>query len=204
MERIHCCCKLTQIDHDFTFFPISFLLYLLFTIGLCVILIIVEILEFYDSANHSVRKLLIGSYTTHGLNQLHQISWANTQSYDDYITIRILDYVLIYGIMILSVWESSFSFFRFYTTVYCSINFYSIPTNKVLIKFVLYYGIAFCLLCMFQIHVYYGIFPVIIIMHIGFNFYCNIRFSNTLTEQYRKFIGMHAIFRHFGKKYCPK
>eukprot|EP01084_Bolivina_argentea_P048280 88972_1 len=174
-------CKLTKVDEEFNFFPTSFLFYLQFKILLCILIIIVEILNFSYNTE-SVIDLLFGysikSYQKNSLTQLHLHHNFKTDKLYGFIVI--LDHILIYGIMISNLWESLFSFFRYYSTVWSTTNNTIISTKKVVKKFVIYYGIIFCILFLMEIHVWWTLFPVVVILHFVFNFYCTSKFASIL------------------------
>eukprot|EP01084_Bolivina_argentea_P301842 520870_1 len=133
-----CCCHLLKLDDDFDFFPSSFLFYILFKIILCILIIQVEILNYYDNTQETITDLLFGysmkAYTQNSIYQLHKIQLIS-EEHIIHILIFILDHLLIYGIMISAVWESLFSFYRYYSTKYSINNYTLVSIKKLIFKF---------------------------------------------------------------------
>ena len=99
-----------------------------------------------------------------------------------------MDYIIVYMILIISVWDSLFSWYRYYSTLFISVKFYHAPTQRV-VKLFIVYGIPYCALFIAQIHFYYWLFPFVVLMHILFNTYCTWKFAQLLLNSYRQSIG---------------
>lgn len=157
---------------------------------LCLLIIIVEILNFlYVNNNETITDLLFGysmeSYHNNNIDRLHNV---DSQIPNRNIT-YILDHILIYGIMLLSIWESLFSFYRYYTTFIATKKFQEASTSKVMKRFPIF-AVIFTILFMIEMHLYYFVCPITILFFISFNFYCTLKFASMLIERYKVFIGM--------------
>eukprot|EP01084_Bolivina_argentea_P017017 31778_1 len=174
----------TLIPHDgekYNLFPYSFLFYLAFMALLCIFIIITEVSEFFYNTtnNETVVDLLLGysieSYHNNSFDRLHQIQG-----------IHIMDYIVIYSIMLSCVWQSSFSFYRYYTMFFATKQLTTISTKKVMKTFLIY-AITFCIIFSLQIHLSFWIFPIIILLFFGFNTYCCYSFSAMLLDRCKFF-----------------
>eukprot|EP01083_Nonionella_stella_P088013 245038_1 len=97
-----------------------------------------------------------------------------------------MDYVLVCVILIVSIWVSLFSYYRYHTTL-MSITLQSVSSRELLYKFPVY-AVPFGLLFLFQIYVFYWIFPLVVIIFGAFNIYCTYHASAMLIQQYKSFI----------------
>eukprot|EP01084_Bolivina_argentea_P275355 469575_1 len=180
-----CCFRMQAInDQQFDFFPISFLIYVVFMLFLCTLIILSEILIYTNEhTNESIYDLLFTytfqSYhiTKHPLFQLHNINIYNKS-----ITIIILNLFLICSVLILATWESLFSWYRYYTTMIITKSFRKIP-NKFVIKQFLYYAIPFTLIFIANITLSFYIFICTISLHLTFNIYCSLKFAACLIQK---------------------
>ena len=115
----NCCGLWPKENEEFDFFPASFLFYIMFLMLLCILTVVVQILYIVIDDEVNLSNLLfaspVQSHHMHSLNELHRIRVRTAE--DIYITVIVLDYILIYGIMLLALWESLFSFYRYYTTM---------------------------------------------------------------------------------------
>eukprot|EP01084_Bolivina_argentea_P007840 14716_1 len=68
----------------------------------------------------------------------------------------------------------------------------TVSTRKLFSKFRVF-AFIFCVLFILQIHLWYWIFPVIIVLFCVFNFYCTFKFAAMLIKQYKLFIGLECI-----------
>ena len=158
------CCKFLSIDgEDFDFFPKSFLYYVIFVMLLTMLIIVSEILSCSDKKTHRL------SYDSYALSQLHHMQTAQN-----------FDYVLIYGFMVLCVWQSLFSFYRYYSTLYGTQKLESFSMRK-LFQIFRIYAIIFCAVYVITIHVYYYLLPAVIITFASFNCYCLYKFAAMVT-----------------------
>ena len=124
------------------------------------------------------------------MDSLHTIPHYQTDSTKNYTALIcfILDYILVYGTMTLSIWESLFSYYRYYTTKISSNSCQLVSTSQVLFRFLIYI-VIFVTLYTIQMQLYYWIFPLLIILHCGFNIYCNTAFAAILISKYKHFLG---------------
>lgn len=98
----------------------------------------------------------------------------------------IIDYCLIYGILIMSLWESLFTFYRFYTAFKTTQSLLVVTTQQIMNKFMVY-ALIFSILFVANIHWYYWLFPVMILLNCSFNLFCNWRFAACLLSKYQTF-----------------
>eukprot|EP01083_Nonionella_stella_P029874 82097_1 len=152
---------LSPIDgEEFDFFPVSFLLFLTLLILLHIVLITLCIL---DNESFKPSKLSIDEF-------------------------RILDYVLMYSMVIVSVWVSLFSFHRYLTTLISTKRISAVPSYKGSVHIFSLYTVIFVALYLIQIHFYYWSFPLVIVLFFVFNIYCSYHASAMLIEQYKRFL----------------
>eukprot|EP01084_Bolivina_argentea_P119931 212623_1 len=100
--------------------------------------------------------------------------------------IPILNYILVYQVLIISIWESSFTFVRYYATRGTTQFYHKMKDMQIYKRFCIYI-IIFSILYLFQIHIYYYILPIITIMNVSFNMYYNYQFGAILLKQYKAF-----------------
>eukprot|EP01084_Bolivina_argentea_P270019 459040_1 len=168
------CCVLKSIDgQEFDFFPVSFFIYTIFLSFLCILVMIIDIVNYKTNENNeSIIDLLFGYsadiYHNQSLLKLHSVHLFTDRTPFIYV----LDLFLIFGIMFLSTWESLFSFYRYYTTYKSAKKFQNVDTKSVIKKFILYYGLIYCILFTIEIFVYYYTFVIVIIIHLTFNIIC--------------------------------
>eukprot|EP01083_Nonionella_stella_P090607 253107_1 len=135
------CCGIILRAH-FDFFPISFLLYMIMVV-IASVLVIVKFMN--HNSNPSTR--------------LSEICFASG-----------IDLYLYCLIILLSLWDSLFSFYRYYTTRALAIYLHSIKICSVLKAFS-FYIIVFIVLFMLQTRLYYYIFAPILVSHLIINIY---------------------------------
>eukprot|EP01083_Nonionella_stella_P139817 427306_1 len=99
--------------------------------------------------------------------------------------------MIIYGTMILSIWESLFSFYRYYATKSSIHSFCAASLSTVLSRFIIYIILFVCVFCIY-VHLFYPIFPLLIILHCVSNMYCNLSFASILIQQYSHFLSQHS------------
>ena len=106
-------CSISPIDNeDFNFFPMSFLCYIIFTTLLCLVIISVKIME-YRKTHQRIDDIIFGnnmifnqnSFNQNSISKLHTINISDPTPLYIYIS----DHIIIYGIMILAIWDSLFS-----------------------------------------------------------------------------------------------
>eukprot|EP01084_Bolivina_argentea_P279612 478043_1 len=155
-KSYECCCWIGPIDdQDYDFFPSSFCFYAIFTMFLCTILITKSILTDHTTSTY-------------------------IQTIDS-----VYYYILIYGVMIVSVWESLFSFCRYWITKIAEDQCRVASTTYCLKRFILYI-IAYFTLWTLYTYVIHNIFVAIIIVtcHCTFNIYCISMNASILIKQY--------------------
>eukprot|EP01083_Nonionella_stella_P189100 698588_1 len=191
--RRQCCYVWKGVDDQiFDFFPVSFLFYILLLIFLCILICIIEILTYLQSdSEETLTDLLfalsIKSNHAHSLFELHKIHLLE----DEAPAIYVLNLFLICGIMLVSCWESLFSFYRYYTT-YQAIKTRPISSCRVIKRF-LFYGIIYCTVFVVEIVVYYYTFLLVVLLHLCFNVYCTWKFAGFLIEEYKRFISVEEV-----------
>eukprot|EP01083_Nonionella_stella_P018273 50963_1 len=182
----HCCAISSHDGTHLNFYPKSFIWYIMLHILLCILIIISDVIvsDIRISEPNSIVAFLFTypfKYYTYAPNNTNGIRNLNT----------IYDYTIIYGVMLLSIWESLFSFWR-YDTTYKTIIYLCEETSSksVFQKFVIY-ALLFCALFGIQIHLYYFIFPLILCLNLVFNVYCNTAFSALLINKFNVFLHLN-------------
>ena len=145
------CCIIGIDEETFDFFPVSFVLYLIF-------LIIMSFLIIYKLNTIQI----IITFPDH---------WS--------------DYVLLYSMLTITVWDSLFSFYRYLTTAFCSHHFELLSMKNVL-KYFSLYAIPYFILYLLQIHIYYWLYPLLIFSHFVLNIWSNWMFAKILIESTTK------------------
>eukprot|EP01084_Bolivina_argentea_P275795 470440_1 len=165
-------CIIPVDEENFDFFPVSFVSYILFII----IITSLILYKLYTTNNNEPFR-----HNIHKFNASN-ISLMAHNKYD------IIDWILTYSMIILSIWDSLFSFYRYYTTMYCAVNF-SLVSIKTTIKYFSVYAIPYFIIYILQIHIYYYLYPILILSHGIMNFWSTWMFSKILidsTMQYYK------------------
>ena len=135
---------------------------------LCLLTVVVHILYVVVDEKTTV------SHHRHSLNELHALSVRSAE--DIMITVRVFDFILIYGIMVLALWESLFSFYRYYTTMH-SLKSLEVPSAIHVLAVFSIYAVVFMVIFLATMHLYYFIFPLVILCHFLFNMYCTWKFT---------------------------
>eukprot|EP01084_Bolivina_argentea_P017619 32876_1 len=176
-------CLFIPVDDDFNFFPILFLYYVLFILSICVAIIALEITNsLYTDNELNFYSFSLKSYRHHSIFELQQMQTASIHP----LGIYICDFIIIYGILILSIWSSLFSFYRYYTTYLSTHQFTSISTHDVLLRFSVF-AIPFAILFIIEIHLYFWLWPMVVALYCGFNWYCSWKFASILIKQFEFF-----------------
>ena len=176
-SRIQFICRLSAIDgENFNFFPKSFYLYIIFNIILSLVVIMDGIVI---DQNPFLFNYPIISNHDNSFTNFHSLTTQNI----------FMDYICIYGVMILSIWESLFSFFRYYSTYKTAIEIVNISTTEIFKKYSIYI-VIFSVLFIIQIHLYFWAFIPLILFSVIFNLYCNWKFAAILVEKYKLFEAM--------------
>eukprot|EP00485_Elphidium_margaritaceum_P002836 CAMPEP_0202699550 /NCGR_PEP_ID=MMETSP1385-20130828/12784_1 /ASSEMBLY_ACC=CAM_ASM_000861 /TAXON_ID=933848 /ORGANISM="Elphidium margaritaceum" /LENGTH=749 /DNA_ID=CAMNT_0049356525 /DNA_START=136 /DNA_END=2385 /DNA_ORIENTATION=- len=172
-RRRYCCCVLDSVDgEEFDFYPIAFLVYIGWMAVLSILVICAEVWQ--DSTFEFEFKLDPGH---HSMDDSHAIG----------VNEHFIDYVLIYGVMVSSLAESFFSYYRFYTTMMVSRLLVNISTTAVCKRFSLYMAL-FCVLYVCAMHLFYFVFPLILVLFIVFNVFCVVKFSLDLLQRLRPLV----------------
>ncbi len=88
----------------------------------------------------------------------------------------------------MSLWDSLFAFFRYYSTAFIATRFFHVTTARVCTKFS-FYAIPYCVLFIVAIHCYYYLYIFILISHCAFNHYCTWKYSVLLIDSYQQSTG---------------
>ena len=108
LDKYCCHCSIRSVDNEqFDFFPMSFLCYLIFTFLICIMIIILQIIDSIESNNINLFPINIFNTNSHSISKLHKMNVSDPTSTS--LWICICDYIIIYGFMVLAVWESLFS-----------------------------------------------------------------------------------------------
>eukprot|EP01084_Bolivina_argentea_P283552 485665_1 len=150
------------IEDNFDFFPMSFLLYILFIIILSII-----ILFKYIISNNIIS---------------YNIS-TNNHNY-----ISIIDWLIVHSLIFLSIWESLFNFHRFYTTYFASKKMTLLSSKEIIFKFSIFV-IPYVALFLLQIHLWYYFNIFVILLYLIFNVINVWLFGHILIVQYRFVMG---------------
>ena len=173
-----CAIKLPIIPRDkaFGFFPIAFIFYIIYIIFLCGIIIS----KYINNNNNNKLKCMSPFILNNNNNKMNRITniFENMKMNNN-------DYVIIYGLLILSLWETLFFYHRYYSTKYCAKYLGFVSLKRVLYKFSYKYFIWFVGLYIMQMYYYYYLFPLLLVFNTLFNIYCTKRFVMTLKKQYK-------------------
>eukprot|EP01084_Bolivina_argentea_P145816 255487_1 len=159
--RFHWCCT-TNADEEFDFFPLSFLLYMIYILILSCLILFKYICEettafnsyYHNDTSYHIYNIYITKLT---FNHIFHTSSINLSSYIDWII-----YILIIFAMI---WESLFGYYRYYTTI-SSAKFCSSLTFMDVFKHFVAYSIVYTILFIIQTQIYYFLFPFIILIYL--------------------------------------
>jgi len=158
------------------FFPLCFLFYTLLLLLLASVILVVDILQLI--LLHSQWTAFQLFFTSPSVSDLHDET-SNALS----TAISVADYILIYGMLVLSLWESLFSFYRHFTTM-STLDALEVPsTFRVLLLFS-FYGVLFAALFLCSLHFYHYLSGVVVLTHFLFNLYCTWTFSAALISKY--------------------
>eukprot|EP01083_Nonionella_stella_P065326 171057_1 len=188
IHSYHYCTKRTcrRDCGTFNFFPISFLCYLTFVILLSIFIIAIDITNHFNhtfNTNDLTLDLFLDySFQSTLTTITHHYGNINADSFMELRSIKtthIMDYILIYAVMIISVWNSFFLCYIHYLTLSSLNELKIISTRKILSIFSMY-GVVFCMTFVAQIHFYYWVYPLSIIYSFATNLYWAKRFSSLL------------------------
>lgn len=162
---------------DMDFFPIAFLFYSLFVLLLSLSVTGVQILDTVTSGQTLTTTTLFSFQSNHEtLLKVHDVELNSAK--DLYIALP-----LIYGILLLALWQSLTSFYRYYTTMRSLVSMDRPSTSRVFLLFSIY-AVTFSLLFLSMIHINHSVFPAVVLVHFLFNLYCSYVFSSALIQKY--------------------
>ena len=168
-----CRCCLVATEESFDFFPISFLYYNIYIIVLTILILCKytnkDMNNDVSIFNHNDNILKV-NINNHNYNQL-------------------IDWIIVYSLIILSIWECLFNFYRFYSTYFASRKIIILDPRQIMLKFTIFFGIPFLAIFIIQIHVYYYLYPIIIFCYFVFNVLNVWLFGHILIVQYRFVMG---------------
>eukprot|EP01084_Bolivina_argentea_P311869 539882_1 len=168
-QRSKCEFKISPIDNQtYKFFPMAFFLYNIFIIILSTVIICICCINYIVSYNIKPESII---------QLLFKFNLHKQQS----ITYIIFNYILSYGIMLLSIWDSLFAFYRSYSTYKTSTFSLLVSTTQILKLFSIY-AIPFCVLYTIQINFFYWLFPPLIFMKLCFSICCHCKFVQSIKQ----------------------
>lgn len=177
-------CLRPKDDEEFDFFPGSFLWYQLFIIVLISLILIkfISISSMYN-LSESVSMGMIKFHSNYSI--FDNSSFYNNSNNGEY-PITFIDWVIIYGIFILNNWESLFAFYRYYSTRQTMTSLELVERKTIFKLFICRYSFTFGLLYTLQIHLYYWLFPLIILLQSTFSIFCTWKTSEILIFQFKE------------------
>eukprot|EP01084_Bolivina_argentea_P052268 96006_1 len=206
LNKYDCVTMVTRDDEEFDFFPAAFFYYLTFQILLCLLIITLDIIT-YSNTYNKLHSDLLFTYTIptlHHINNVknslftyhHKVQVSNFNQVNEYqLIINISEYILCYSVMLLLLWESLFSFYKYYTTLFVVLHCKIASTKAVTMRFMIYV-IIFSICFNLQIHFYYYLWPILLALHFIFNTYCTFKFSSILITKYIAFIDVDDRFEN--------
>lgn len=169
-----CRCCLAGVDNNFDFFPVAFLLYNIYVIFVTILIVCKYLYDDNDNNKESMfghtGNILVANTNNHNYNKL--INW-----------------IIVYSLIILSIWECLFNFYRFYSTYFASRKIIILNPQQIIFKFTLFFAIPFFAIFVIQIHYYYYLYPIIIFVYFFFNIINVWLFGHILIVQYRFVMG---------------
>eukprot|EP01083_Nonionella_stella_P182304 655610_1 len=178
-QSLHCCgCLSAKSDQAFGFFPIAFLLYMLLITVTSVLII----------CRYSVHERLTFTLSIYGNNLYPFTPSANTftQTTSLHMTHSYLDWSIYCLILLSMLWESLFSFYRFYSTKMLIQCLYDALTFTVVLKRFTVYAALSIVLFVIQTQLYYYLFPVLILSYLIPNLYWIVHTSRFIIESVEK------------------
>lgn len=100
--------------------------------------------------------------------------------------LSVLDWSIVYAVVVLFAVESLFNFYRYYTTHITARYIRQASTREVLRHFSPFAGV-FLAVCACQLHVFYLLCPVALALYVGYNVRCVLGFNRIMVEQYKEF-----------------
>ena len=178
--RFNWCCGIRN-DEQFDFFPIAFLLYMIFMFIICAIItfkyIYDEEITIYEYNHHDETYMsslpLISPDITH--RSRYQLS-----SY--------LDWIIYCFILISILWEALFSFYRYHTTIISARYFYAAGWFDVM-KHFFAYSCILLILFICQTQFYYWSFPLVFLFYFILRIYWIHRVAFVLILSYEQLAG---------------
>eukprot|EP01084_Bolivina_argentea_P173662 300816_1 len=112
-RKVKCCCTLLPVEEDFNFFPISFLYYMIFLVVFYVLMMILHIMDYDTLSFHIIYYESMQWYNTHSITDLHHGHGLHHHTHSTFIYVG--DMIIIHGVLLISIWNSLFLFYRYYT-----------------------------------------------------------------------------------------
>ena len=104
------------------------------------------------------------------------------------------EYLLMYGIMVLSIWESLFSYYRYYMTFAVTKHMHEPSIKYVLTRCPMaMFMFLFLALFVVEMHLFYWSFPLLLALFSLFNVYTIWGFAALLIEKYKVFIDLGDV-----------
>lgn len=163
-----------SFNGDLEFYPLSILCY--FAISLLSIIAMAALHhESYQSSVHIIKYCPIQQNILSFWNNPMQTTsmFTNDDDFGPY---------WLYIVLLLLLIESLFNFYRFYDAKYMILYVENATKLQIFALFSIYMMI-FSVLYLIQIHLYFGLLPIIILMHFTFNIHCILRFVLILKRQ---------------------
>ena len=151
-------------DEQIQFFPAAFLFYILCVILAC-ILISIKLSE-HNGSSFSF--------------------WSNIQKQYAFPSYSLSDFILVFSVMLINLFESLLSFHRYYLTSMSTQFFKLINALSVFPKFA-YYALPFTILYIISMLIYFWCFPLVILLHAVANMYWDWKFASILITKYSLF-----------------
>ena len=155
-------------DESFDVFPMAFGLHVLYVLILSFWILLEWI--FCDKIVFNIHNNML--YSWENVNRIYIIKY------------NIRDSILVYNILIVSLWESFAYFYRYYSTSYCSKHLVFVPFKRLFRKYCKRYLIWYSIVFILIIHIFYYLSPLLIIINIGFNVFCTNKFIGLILKQY--------------------
>eukprot|EP01084_Bolivina_argentea_P170044 294678_1 len=170
------CCIGVKNNEEFDVFPAAFLIYMIFILIVTGLII----LRYITAESNISYTIITPNSSPTNLGNLTILVTSMTK-----LTLSIyLDWIIYISIFVTTIFESFFSFYRYYTTI-SSQHFY-IPNITAVIKSFLTYTITFTLLFTIQTQLYYPIFPIVFLCYFITNIYWICKLTYVLIESFKK------------------
>ena len=105
-----CRCCLIGVEHEtWDFFPLSFFFYNIYVILLSILILSKYTIISSMQSNHQLFNVSFLNYHANDNNKYNNHNYPS-----------IIDWIIVYSLILLSIWESLFNFYRFYSTCFAS------------------------------------------------------------------------------------